>query len=1144
MATLTNNEKVLRGLDLLQEGILPWVDLRMSMHAPAGSDWLELWAAAENAKFGTAKTYSKDDVRVLLRVVTERWQVFKDDLERPQSALATELRDTANRAHHGEKFSSDDTYRALDSIERLLTAIGAADEADAVATLRTEHQREVYEKQARNRAAKVTPLAVAGTVAGVTVKPWRDVVTPHPDVMKGQFSSAEFAADLHQVATGQSTSPEYADPREFFARTFITSGLQDLLERALRRISGDGGASPVVNLQTQFGGGKTHSMLALYHLFSGIESRSLPAATQDVVGHVLTATDGPDPLAALTVRRVALVGTRLSPGQPAPKPDGTTVRTLWGELAWQLGEAGGAGGGAATYARVAEADANGVPPGTALDELVREIVDGGERILLLVDEWVAYARLLVDAPAPLPGGTFEGQFTFAQHLTELAKSTPGVMLVVSIPDSETIDTGGGGSALEVGGPKGRVALDMLQQVIGRNADDWRPATGLESFEIVRRRLFQEPDATALADIAAVAKQYVKYYQENTGFFPKDVAQPAYEARIKAAYPIHPELFDRLYEDWSALPKFQRTRGVLRLMSQVISALWNAGDTAPLITPGIVPVSSPDVYSEITHYLDDNWRPIIDKDVDGPGSTPVVIDGERPAFGARHLTRRVARTVFMATVPTLRTQHVGVDVRRLRLGAAVPGDVMSHLGDARELLSQRATYFYEDGDRSWYDTAASSTRLAAEKAAGYSEEDVYAAIVDRLRFEPKKSRGLFDSVHAAPEDTGDVPDGDPLRLVLVHPRRTWAKDASQATEFADEALNRAGSGQRQRKNRVVFLAADRGRFGDLEGAVREHLGWEFVVGRAEELGLSLQQKNQATKRAGDLDLMVDARLRAAYTALLTPVGQPGQKITLSFDRLADGSTSMADRVTTKLKSVGKLTDVYGTELVRIALDGPLASAWTGGHVEFGTLWTWYAQYPYLQRLSTRRVLEQAVLAVADSVTWNTRGFALAAGYDEASDRYVDLWIPGDQPEPQSIPDPWLIVRLERAVAQRAADARAGSGTSTDGVPGGVSPVPPSGGGEAGGQGGGAVGPQPPTPPRVAVKRRFYGSKALDPVSYVRDWNLLRDEIFSALTATDGTALRITVEIEAENADGFPEGTIRTVSENGTVLGLDQQGFEER
>lgn len=1133
MATLTNNEKVLRGLDTLEEGILPWVEMRMAMHAPAGTDWLEAWSAAENAKFGTAKTFTKDDVRVLLRVVTERWQVFKDDLERPQSALATELRDTANRAHHGEKFSSDDTYRALDTIERLLTAIGAADQADAVATLRSEHQREVYEKQARNRASKVAPIAVAGTLAGVTVKPWRDVVIPHPDVMKGQFSTAEFAADLHQVATGQSTSPEYADPREFFARTFITSGLQDLLERALRRLSGDGGASPVVNLQTQFGGGKTHSMLALYHLFSGIEARSLPAGAQDVVGHVLTtATDEPDPLAALRVRRVTLVGTRLSPGQTATKPDGTTIRTLWGELAWQLGEAGAPGGGQAAYARVAEADANSTPPGTVLDELVRDVIDNGERILILVDEWVAYARLLVDAPAPLPGGTFEGQFTFAQHLTELAKSTPGLMLVVSIPDSESIDNGGGGSALEVGGPKGRVALEMLQQVIGRNADDWRPATSLESFEIVRRRLFQQSDATALADIAAVAKQYVKFYQDNHGFFPKEVTDSAYEARIKAAYPIHPELFDRLYEDWSALPKFQRTRGVLRLMSQVISALWNAGDTAPLITPGVVPVSSSDVYSEITHYLDDNWRPIIDKDVDGPGSTPVVIDGERPAFGSRHLTRRVARTVFMATVPTLRTQHVGVDIRRLRLGAAVPGDVMNHLGDARALLSTRATYFYEDGDRSWYDTAASSTRLASEKAAGYSEEDVYVEIITWLRQENGKAKGLFATVHAAPDDAGDVPDGDALRLVLVHPRRTWAKDASQATEFAEEALTRAGSGQRQRRNQVVFLAADRGRYGDLENAVREGLGWRYVVERAEELGLSLQQKNQAIKRAADLDVMVEARLRAAYTALLTPVGQPGAKVTLSFDRLTDGPASMAERVTAKLKSVGKLADLYGTALVRIALDGPLASVWADGHVAFGTLWTWYTQYPYLQRLPRRGVLEQAVLAVGSSLVWQAEGFALASGYDDSSGRYLDLWLPGDVLEPPSVPDTWLLVRPDRAVVQRAADRKPVVGPDDETV-------------DDDGDGQVVIDPvDPKLAPQDRPKRRFYGSKTLDSVSYVKDWNLLREEIFAALTTADGTSLRITVEIEAQNPDGFSESTVRTVSENANVLGLEQKGFEER
>ncbi len=140
--------------------------------------------------------------------------------------------------------------------------------------------------------------------------------------------------------------------------------------------------------------------------------------------------------------------------------------------------------------------------------------------------------------------------------------------------------GAGATALEVGGPNGLEALERLQNVVRRVADQWRPATAQESFEIVRRRLFEEPDAAAQRDIAAVARQFVTYYATHLGEFPREAADMDYERRIRNAYPIHPELFDRLYEDWSTLERFQRTRGVLRLMSAVVHALWKAQDSGP------------------------------------------------------------------------------------------------------------------------------------------------------------------------------------------------------------------------------------------------------------------------------------------------------------------------------------------------------------------------------------------------------------------------------------------------------------------------------------------------------------------------------------------------------------------------------------
>ena len=194
--------------------------------------------------------------------------------------------------------------------------------------------------------------------------------------------------------------------------------------------------------------------------------------------------------------------------------------------------------------------------------------------MILIDEWVAYARSLV-ARDDLAGGTFDDQFTFAQSLTEAVKGTPGVLLAISIPASESGDDAQpvAGNAEEVGGAHGLEALKRLQNVVRRVADQWRPASPNEAYHIVRQRLFVAPDADALASISATARGFVEMYHRHADDFPREARDGGYEDRIKQTYPIHPELFDRLYEDWSSLERFQRTRGVLRLMNTVIHALW-------------------------------------------------------------------------------------------------------------------------------------------------------------------------------------------------------------------------------------------------------------------------------------------------------------------------------------------------------------------------------------------------------------------------------------------------------------------------------------------------------------------------------------------------------------------------------------------
>ena len=1113
---MSNRDRVDRGFELLAAGLEPFVDGLMSAAAGSSGDWVALLEAREGQRHGTAKKYHRSDPALLLKVLTEEWRVFKDRLSRTEQVMASELRDTRNKVAHHEGFNADDTYRALDTMERLLTAVGGVEQAEEVRRLRLDHQRATYEAETR-RAVK---SAAVPSVPGAGLKPWRDVIRPHDDVATGKFKAAEFAADLHKVALGEG-SAEYVDPVLFFRRTYLTEGLRDLLGRAARRLSGDMNASPVVNLQTNFGGGKTHSMLALYHLASATPLSSYPQEVQDTLA-------GADPGALGKTRRVALVGTYLQAGKPTVHADGTEVRTLWGELAWQLG-------GRAAYDMVAEADRTATNPGQALGDLLSAYAP----CLILIDEWVAYARQLYGREV-LSAGTFDTQFTFAQTLTEVAKTVPGALVVISIPASSDASdgAGSGGTDLEVGGPNGRAALERLQNVVRRVADQWRPASANESFEIVRRRLFVEPDAEARRDIAAVARRFVQFYAEHRGQFPRECTELAYEDRIKAAYPIHPELFDRLYQDWSTLERFQRTRGVLRLMSSVIHELWASGDAGPLIMSGSVPLDLPTVSGEMTQYLPDAWKPIIDADIDGEGSTPARVDLARPSFGQRALTRRIARTIFIGSAPTLQTAHKGIERQNVWLGVAVPGDTVGNFGSALEMLSQQATYLNVDGARYWYDTAVTVNRTAQDMADRLREhpEEVWAEIVRRLQAE-RPARGDFAAVHVCPEDTGAVPDSEEAKLVVLHPQHLHGRgqDDSAALAFARRCLDTRGSAQRTNRNTLVFLAPDSGRWEELGDAVRDFLAWRDVALRADDLNLTAQQKAQAERRRDQADDTVRLRILAAYIWALVPEQpDPARPVAWSAVKAEGAQERLADRVTVKMRQGGLLATAYGARNVRMDLNGPLRSVWEKGHVRVGDLWSYYCRYPYLGRLRDRSVLDEAVRSVLGEITWESEGFALATGYDEATGVYTGLAIPHRDGFGQ-VTDATLVVQPAVALAQAASAPPAAASGAVPAAAGGAGAVAAASVGAA--AAGGVAAPTPPEPRNT----RFFGVVRLNPERYGRDFSRVAQEVLAHL-AGEGTTLDVSIEISASNPGGFSDNTVRVVTENARTLKFDQHGFE--
>lgn len=1109
---LSNRDRINRMFETMAPALDDFIASVIGQGDPAlGAAWTKLVQIKDGKKGAPAdKTYNPHDPQVQFRILTESsitssfktgWYPFNKSFGKAGESFAIELREVRNNWAHNGTFSDDDAYRALDTGERLLKLVGATKEADEVHAIRLNLRRVTADKE-----DKKTLKAAVDNPEASGLKPWRDVLPPHDDVATGNFAASEFAADLYKVAFGGEQDSGYADAVEFFRRTYLTEGLTDLVGRAVRRISGDDNAPPVINLQTNFGGGKTHSMLALWHVAAGLPIGEFPQDTQE-----LLSANG---YSGAKINRVAIVGNHFSPAGET-KDDGTHVNTLWGELAWQLG-------GPEAYELVAKADAERTTPGEALHDLLQK----HSPAVILIDEWVAYARSLVGRD-DLAGGTFDDQFTFAQSLTEAAKGTSGVLLVISIPASETGDAPdkiAAGNAEEVGGAHGLEALKRLQNVVRRVADQWRPASSVEAYQIVRQRLFKQPDAAALASISATARGYVEMYRKYSDDFPREARDGAYEDRIKRTYPIHPELFDRLYEEWSSLERFQRTRGVLRLMSTVIHALWTGEDASPLIMPGSVPLATANVNSELTQYLQDSWKAIIDADVDGPTSEPARIDKDKPLFGQRSLTKRLARTVFFGAAPTIGSAHKGLETQRVFLGTAVPGDVPGNFHSALTQLGDRATYFYSGSGKYWYDLQANITRTAKDQAERLHKEDVWAEIVRRLQAQAR-TRGDFAGVHVCPETNADIPDTDEARLVILHPKVAHKRGTdSFAKEFARQSTEQRGTANRANRNMLVYLAADEARLEELDNATRDYLGWTHVLANEADLDLTQNQKNQATQRQSQADQTVISRLLQTFTWALVPA-QPdaGAPFIVRETKVEGQSESLAERVSRRLGNDGDLSIRQAAVNVRLAIN-KVPQIWNGGHVTLGALWSLYCQYPYMPRLRDRKVLQDGVLDLP--MIWQTDAFALATGFDEATGRYIGLWIPTDTNAAPSATDALLLVRPDIAVKQR--DEETPSNEPNDAPQQETKPGIPA------------------DSPKVDVafppsKTRFYGVKTLSSDKIALDFKNVADEIIANLRE-QGIDLVVKIEIEAVDANGFDENKIRTLSENAKTLKFDQSGFD--
>jgi hypothetical protein len=1116
---ISNRERVGRGLDLLLSGLYPFVE--REMQAKYGKTWVvaatPFVSEDRTLKRPVAKILTQD-VSELLKVIWNQWnEVFKQTLGHAERSLISELMTTRNAWAHNDPFSTDDTYRALDSINRLLSAISAP-EADAVDKQKQELLRLRFEEQAKRETRKAISAIDTNPQAGL--KPWREVVTPHPDVAAGRYQQAEFAADLWQVYQDEG-SDEYRLPTEFFRRTYLTTGLQQLLTNALKRLYGQGG-DPVIELQTNFGGGKTHAMLALYHLCFGVSADDLPGLEP-----VFTAAGVSQPPG--NVKTAVLVGNKISPGQPRKTKDGIVINTLWGELAWQLG-------GKEGYEMIRQADETSTNPGDVLTQLFNCY----SPCLILIDEWVAYARQLHDTN-DLPGGTFDTHFTFAQTLSESAKNAKNTLLVVSIPASN----------IEIGGERGKEALNRLKNAIGRVESPWRPASAEESFEIVRRRLFQpitDPNLFVARD--AVVRAFSDMYRHQSQEFPLECREADYERRLKEAYPIHPELFDRLYTDWSSLDKFQRTRGVLRLMAQVINGLWQSGDRSLMILPANVPISEPSVQSELTRYLEESWLPVIEKDVDGTNSLPVILDSQNPNLGRYSACRRVTRTIYMGSAPTLQAANRGLEDRRIKLGCVQPGESAATFGDALRRLGDQATYLYiGDGNRYWISTQPNVTRTAQERANQIAQDQdrIIEEIIRRIKKD--KNKGEFEGIHIfTTNTTNDIPDDENMgvRLVILSPKfpHTSKSKDSLAYDTVGNILNSKGTSPRYCKNLLLFIAPDRTKCDSLFEDVSQFLAWDSIVKEKQEkiLNLDTFQEKQAHKKQEETDTKVDNAILETYQWLLVP-SQSDPQSSITWEELKlPGQDSFILRASRKALHEEYLITKFAPFLLnQLVLDAYL---WQNvNHIEVKTLWKYLTNYLYLPRLKNAQVLLNTVQEGVAALLL-TENFAAADGYDEAKQRYLGL--KSNEYITVTLSQQSLVVKPDIALKQiqedtaikenqistieKSENTNFNSSNSSLKVE------------DRNSDSGYNITQKEQKQPQKQL-RRFYGAVDLDPVRVARDVGVISQEILQHLTGLVDANVQITLEIQVQLSEPVPDHILRTVNENCRTLKFKTHSFEE-
>ena len=641
------------------------------------------------------------------------------------------------------------------------------------------------------------------------------------------------------------------------------------------------------------------------------------------------------------------------------------------------------------------------------------------------------------------------------------------------------------------------------------------------------------------------------YQDNPADFPVRAREKEYLNRMIACYPIHPEIFDRLYNDWSTLHDFQRTRGVLRLMAAVIHELWMADDKNPMILPGTLPLYQSKVSDELQKCLPDRttWHSIIDGEVDGVRSIPYQKDQGEKRFGQIAAARRAARTIFLGSAPSSRDQSLrGIEAADIRLGSVMPEDNPAIINDAVYKLQNSLSYLYTDSTntRYWFDTRPTLQKIVEDRAQLKLSYKPLTEIENEIETRMKKlykPEAPFERRYLPSVPSSEITDEQNLALVFLAPAEDSIDQQKRVLEDAQkrarEILEFKGNGPRKYQNMLLFVAPDRLQYFALREEVARYLAWKSIDDEREALGLDAGQMRETKNNLTRKDTEINEKIRAVWCWLLTPYKNADDFKTLKWqaDKIDGSNNSIYNRIVRKLTESDAIIQRWSPLPLKTELDRLLWKETAA--ISIKTLWEQLCTYSYLPRLSEYSVLETAIREGLPT----GEHFAYASAIE--GDRFVNLYyrsLPGwidkngylvkvaaakkqiEEEEAQKRAE------TERLRAQQAATDSFKTETTeedTHSVPGKSNTA------------------ESETIEKKPVKKqatRFFLSAKLDYTRINKSVKDIVDEILSNINATDGVELEIRLEATARCENGFPDDTIQVVAENSDALKIDVFGFD--